>query len=391
MPRRKKANKSLRYLTLYRRQLKKLTWKKFCLWVNKNLKGHPFILGFFALLWLTFIIDLFFVKNKPWDLLKLHLRFHGVMIASWFGLVILSNLLIDKTKVKWYFAKRFVFVLMVLVAPLGIILMWAGSRFKRITKLILTAVFTIYFVGLTVSHQIKYQKIINMSSFERVSEMVTKKKKTTFLKGMAASVLRDIKLEVIPHRQKTKLAVSDIYARYSRGIVSITTKDKYGKEIGSGSGFILSKDGIIVTNAHVIASAYSAEIKIGDNVFQDVSLIKNLPNFDIAVLKIDAQGLIPLSIGDSEPLTTGEFIVVLGNPFGFESSVSSGIISAIRSGNNMKLIQMTAPVSSGSSGGPVLNEYGEVIGITTVASFFAQNLNFAVPINYLKKIIAEDK
>jgi S1-C subfamily serine protease len=160
--------------------------------------------------------------------------------------------------------------------------------------------------------------------------------------------------------------------------------------MGMGSGFIISEDGLIVTNFHVMESAYQIEIKIGEKIFREASLVKGISNMDIALLKIDSKGLPALPIGDSDSLVDGQFVIVLGNPVGLERSVSNGIISAIRSKDDIKIIQMTAPVSPGSSGGPVLNEYGEVVGITTLASFFmAQNLNFAIPINYLDKILNE--
>jgi S1-C subfamily serine protease len=201
-------------------------------------------------------------------------------------------------------------------------------------------------------------------------------------------VLSDLKLTMLTKRAKVKLAVSDVAKRCSQAVVSIKTKDRVGNEIGMGSGFVISQNGLIVTNFHVMASAYQAEIKIGEEVFKDASLVKAIKNFDIAILKIDAKNLLSLPIGDSDSLVTGQFVIALGNPGGFERTVSSGIISALRSKGEIKLIQMTAPVSPGSSGGPVINEYGEVVGITTLASIFmAQNLNFAIPINYLNKII----
>jgi S1-C subfamily serine protease len=220
--------------------------------------------------------------------------------------------------------------------------------------------------------------------------MITKQKSKVFLKNSPLHILDGFRFVRIPTKDRVKLAVSDIYSRCSQSIVTINTKDKNGKDIGMGSGFIVSKDGIIITNFHVIESAYQAEVRIGKQVFKEVYLIKGIPKLDIAVLKIDASDLLPLAIGDSDNLLSGQFIVALGNPLGLEQSVSSGIISSIRSSGDIKLIQMTAPVSMGSSGGPLLNEYGEVIGITTLASFFmAQNLNFAVPINYLEEIIKQ--
>ena len=197
-----------------------------------------------------------------------------------------------------------------------------------------------------------------------------------------------IKLLRLPSQERAKLTVAEIYSRYSPSVVSIKTKNKENDELGSGSGFVISQDGFIVTNAHVIKGAHQLELKINGKTFNDSTLVKNIQDLDIVILKVDAHGLKPLYIGNSEGLFGGQFIVALGNPMGFEQSVSSGIVSAVRTNRQMKVIQITAPLSPGSSGGPLLNEYGEVVGITTLASFFmAQNLNFAVPINYLDKAI----
>jgi len=386
--RKKKRNKLIRYLKVSGKKLGKLNRKKVSLWLNKNFKEHPFILGILAFIWFTYIVRLLFDNQSVGELVKLHLKFHGLLFVSWFVLVVLSNSLRDKQKTKWYFKKRFIFITLIFFTPLGLILLWLGGQFKRVVKIVLTAIFIPLFIANTVYQEKKQHAFINMSPLESIVEMITKQKSKVFLKNYPLTALANFKFVRIPEKERVKLAVSDIYARCSPSIVSIKTKDKSGKDIGMGSGFIVSKEGIIVTNFHVIESAYQAEVMIADKLFKEVYLVKGIPSLDIAVLKIYAQGLSPLAIGDSDNLLSGQIIVTLGNPLGLEHSISSGIISSIRSSYNIKLIQMTAPVSMGSSGGPVLNEYGEVIGITTLASFFmAQNLNFAVPINYLEGII----
>lgn len=386
--RKKKTHKTIRYLRVLRKKLNRLNRKKVFAWFNKNLKEHPFILGILFFIWCSSIINLFFENKGLKDLLKIHLKLHGILFICWFILVIWSNLLKDKQKVKWYFRKRLVFIVLLLLPPLGLILLWAGTQFKRVTKIILTVVFALLFVGSNIYKEKLAQKDITMSAFDRIVNTITSQKNKTFLKHADPYVLKGFVFRQITKRERVKIAVSEIYSRYSPSIASIKTKDRYGKEIGLGSGFVVSKDGIIATNSHVIKSASQVEVKIDNRVFQDVFVVKNNSGSDIAILKIDATGLVPLAIGDSDNIKSGQFIVALGNPLGLEQSVSSGIISAIRSSRNIKLIQMTTPVSPGSSGGPVLNEYGEVIGIATMASFFiAQNLNFAIPINYLKTLV----
>jgi len=385
MVKRKNKIKILRYSAIFKRKVKNLNRKKISRWFRNNLRQHPFILGFLSLSWINYaLIRRYFIKAE----LKQILTFHLYIIIAWFILVIVSNFLKDKYKVKWYLRKRFIAFMLIVLPPLGIVLLWSGSHFKKATKIILTVIFGAFFVYMNIYSNKRYEKILNKSPFDMIVETVSQPKKKVLLKTLDEKILDNLRLKTIPKRDKIKLAVSEIAKRCSPGVVSIKTKDKDGEEIGMASGFIISEDGIIVTNFHVVASAAQAQIKIGEKVFDEVFFVKGIPAQDIAVLKINTEKLPVLNIGDSDSLMNGQFIIVLGNPWGLERSVSTGIISAIRSKDNIKLIQMTAPVSPGSSGGPVINEYGEVTGITTLASIFlAQNLNFAIPISYLSNLL----
>jgi len=230
------------------------------------------------------------------------------------------------------------------------------------------------------------------STFERISDIITKPKQRVFLKKVKTDLLHNLNLKRITRRKKVKLEPTEIAERCSPSVVSIKTKDIANRDLGMGSGFIISEDGIILTNFHVLQGAYSAEVKFEDIVFENCMLIRGISRLDIALIKIEAKDLPALPIGDSDNLESGQEIVAIGNPWGLERSVSDGLISAIRTKDNVRLIQMTAPVSFGSSGGPIINSFGEVIGITTLASFFAaQNLNFAIPINNVEQLINPDK
>ena len=113
-------------------------------------------------------------------------------------------------------------------------------------------------------------------------------------------------------------------------------------------------------------------------------------NHDLAILQVSNSGVQPLPLGDSDTVEIGDTVYVAGNPKGFlEGTFSDGIISAIRGDSTSKRLQMTAPVSSGSSGGPVLNSTGEVIGVSFATFRDGQNLNFAIPSNYLKELLAQ--
>jgi hypothetical protein len=386
--RKKKAHKIVRYVKVNKKMLRKLTPKRAAAWINHKLKQHPLILGVLFAVWLNHLVRLFFYPMETGELLMFHVKFILLLALAWVILVSISGSLKDRKKVKWYLKKRVVFVALILLPPLGLILLWMGSKFKETTKVVLTVVFFALFVVHTVYRGKMEKKIINMSALDRMTEMIAKPKGKSLLKNADAGVLAGLKLLRLSSKEKIKLPVAEIYSLYSSSIVSIKTKNKEDDELGSGSGFVVSQDGFIVTNAHVIKGAYQLELKINGKAFNDATLVKNIQELDIAILKVNAQDLKPLYIGNSDGLSGGELIVALGNPMGFEQSVSSGIVSAVRTNRQMKVIQITAPLSPGSSGGPLLNEYGEVVGITTLASFFmAQNLNFAVPINYLDKAI----
>jgi hypothetical protein len=381
----KKKIKIARYHRILKRKAKKLNWKKIRLWLKENFRQHPFVLGTLLFLWLNeILVKRLFSRGD----MKEALRFHLIIILTWLLLVILSNALREKGRAKWYLRKRFVAFMLVFIPPLGIILLWSGSQFKKRTKVVFTIIFGGFFIATNLYYNKKYEKLLEKTPFERIVEKVSQPKKKVLLKTSDPLGLNNIKLSRVSKRSKVKLAASEIAKRCSHAIVSIQTRDKDGKELGMASGFIISEDGLIVTNFHVLESARQVQVKIGSEVFEDAYFVKGIPEFDIAIIKINSGNLPVLKIGDSDHLINGQFLIVLGNPWGLERSVSSGLVSAIRSKGPIKLIQMTAPVSPGSSGGPVLNEYGEVVGITTLASiFFAQNLNFAIPINYLNELI----
>ncbi|MGB2836137.1 MAG: trypsin-like peptidase domain-containing protein, partial [Candidatus Sulfotelmatobacter sp.] len=173
-------------------------------------------------------------------------------------------------------------------------------------------------------------------------------------------------------------------------IVSIVMSDKDGHPIAQGSGFLISKDGHVVTNYHVIRNGSSAVIKFPDGAFfaADGVLVSD-KNRDVAIIKVHGNGFKALTLGDSDRLEVGEEVVAIGNPLSLESTVSNGIVSAIRTVEDEggKFLQITAPISPGSSGGPLFNMAGKVVGITTSHIKGGENLNFAIPINDVKPML----
>lgn len=184
----------------------------------------------------------------------------------------------------------------------------------------------------------------------------------------------------------------DLSEIVSPAVVYIETFLNDGTPLATGSGFIVDKDGIVVTNYHVINGAVSATVKLIDgSTYKVINIIGFDANQDLAVLKINGSNLPTVKLGDSNKISNGEKIVAIGSPKGLENSISEGIISnKSRSIDRLKFIQFTAPISAGSSGGALINYNAEIIGITSATRKDSQNINLAIPINEYK-ILSKDK
>ncbi len=184
------------------------------------------------------------------------------------------------------------------------------------------------------------------------------------------------------------LSSTDIYRTCAPAVFYIEIYDMHKTMLGSGSGFFISASGTAVTNYHVIADAFYAVIRLPDGKEYPVDSVLGYDiDKDIAVLKISGSGFHYLKTGDSSKIAGGNKIYALGSPLGLESTISDGIISSTaRQIDGQNLIQITAALSHGSSGGALLNEYGQVIGITALSVVDGQNLNFAVPIAQLATV-----
>lgn len=191
-----------------------------------------------------------------------------------------------------------------------------------------------------------------------------------------------------------------VAAAVRESIVEIYTySDAFQKNLeGTGSGVILTKDGYIVTNAHVLSAEGFHEVHTADERIYSAKVIGRDSKTDIAVLKITASDLVPAVLGDSDEVVVGEQVIAIGNPAGLTGSVTDGIVSAVNrkiksdsSGFQMNCIQTNAAISPGNSGGALVNMYGQVIGITSskYASGYYEGLGFAITINEAKPLIEE--
>ena len=184
------------------------------------------------------------------------------------------------------------------------------------------------------------------------------------------------------------LETEEITRLYGPSIVYIEAYDMDYNVISTGSGFVIAEDGRIMTNYHVIAGCQDASVFMEDGSEYYVEYVTGLDiDRDIVVLKIDAVDLPAVKVGDSDLVKTGQRVVAIGSPLGLFNTVSEGIISSnSRSIDGQRFIQTDAAVSPGSSGGPLFNTRGEVIGVVTSTLNDGQNLNFAIPINEVRHI-----
>ncbi len=168
------------------------------------------------------------------------------------------------------------------------------------------------------------------------------------------------------------------------------------KQRSLGSGFIIDREGYILTNNHVVEKASTIKVKLSDEKEYDATVVGRDPKTDIALIKIDAKRDLPAAVfGDSDKLEVGDWVVAIGNPFGLEHTVTAGIVSAkgrvIGAGPYDDFIQTDASINPGNSGGPLLNLKGEVIGINTAIVSGGQGIGFAIPVNVAKEMLSQLK
>ncbi len=196
---------------------------------------------------------------------------------------------------------------------------------------------------------------------------------------------------VVPMARRN-LSSNEVYRKCAPAVVSIVAFNRRGREFRWGSGFFISRDGLVVTNAHVIKDAAKLALMMGDDTLIEVERVAvRDDDADLALLKIEGIAPAFLGLAPAAP-SVGDRVYAIGNPHGLSNTLSEGIVSAIRPapGGGGPALQTTAPISGGSSGGPLISEDGDVLGVTTQFVEGGQNLNFAVSAPHVARLLREN-
>ncbi len=215
--------------------------------------------------------------------------------------------------------------------------------------------------------------------------------------GSQAGPLETSDLELLDAYSR---AIIQVVEEVGPAVVSITigvqSPRQAAEQAGAGSGVIIAPDGYILTNDHVVADARLLHATLEDGRTLAAEVIGTDPASDLAVIRVNAAGLPFASLGDSAALRVGQLVIAIGNPFGFQSTVSTGVVSALgralrsRSGRLIEnIIQHSAPLNPGNSGGPLVDSRGRVVGINTAIIRMAQGIGFAIPANTAKWVVSQ--
>jgi S1-C subfamily serine protease len=194
-------------------------------------------------------------------------------------------------------------------------------------------------------------------------------------------------------------AVTRVVEGIAPAVVSIVArfqKERGGPQGAAGSGIVIAPDGYILTNQHVIGQARQLDARFTDGKVLRARIIGTDPATDLAVIQANASGLVHAPLGDSSSLRPGALVIAIGNPLGFDSTVSTGVVSAVGRGLRStegrlieNVIQHTAPLNPGNSGGPLASAHGEVVGVNTAIIAMTQGIAFAIPSNTASWVVSQ--
>ncbi|HAS43197.1 MAG TPA: serine protease [Microscillaceae bacterium] len=214
------------------------------------------------------------------------------------------------------------------------------------------------------------------------------------------AVLFDAYSQAVVHASE-KVRDAVVHLEVKKKNAQKQTKNRYRQrgyrpDVGSGSGFVISPEGFIVTNSHVVHNAASITVNLADGRQYQAELVGEDPSTDVAVIRIHANDLKAVAFGDSSKIKVGQLAIAIGSPYGFEYTVTAGVISALgrslRSGTGRlidNVIQTDAALNPGNSGGPLLNSQGQVVGINTAVILPAQGICFAVASNTAEYVVGK--
>ena len=195
------------------------------------------------------------------------------------------------------------------------------------------------------------------------------------------------RIDLVNPNKKLPKNIALMAKKIRPSIVVVTQEGREGKTVGTGTGFVISENGLIATCAHVIGESRLIKVRFDNgNEYKVEQIFASDRKLDLAILKINAKDLKPLQVESTQISEQGSEVIAMGNPQGLEFSIVRGIISGIREIDNQSLIQIAIPIEPGNSGGPLLNDKGNVCGILNMKSAITENLGFAIPIENLIKI-----
>lgn len=190
-------------------------------------------------------------------------------------------------------------------------------------------------------------------------------------------------------------AVINVVETVSPAVISVTGRGPDGRG-GGGSGFIVTPDGYAITNSHVVDDRPKLEAETAEGDRLRAEIVGDDPATDLAIVRLSATGLPYAQLGDSDALRVGQLVIAMGSPFGFQSTVSTGVVSAL--GRSMRardgrlienIVQHAAPINPGNSGGPLVDSRGRIVGVNTAIIAMAQGLGFAIPSNTVAWVLQE--